>query len=290
MKRGVTLFLIIALAIIVNAEAWHNELTAGVNINLDNYSDNWAGTEVSNIAWVFNINAIAEKQVTKIFNTKNTAKLSLGQTMNKDNVTDTWMDPNKSTDIIDIESIERLTMGWFADPFAGVRMESSFIDGSDTAQTFYVNPIRLTESFGIARILFKSENSQLSVRGGAAIRQLIDYSAADSLGDLYTDIINDGGIELIGDYNTPLLDGAVLYTAKVTLYKALFNSQSDILAGTPQENNWKAVDVYFDNILSAKITDFININMNVQILYDKEIIDDIRHKENLSIGINYRFL
>lgn len=44
MKRGVTLFLIIALAIIVNAEAWHNELTAGVNINLDNYSDNWAGT------------------------------------------------------------------------------------------------------------------------------------------------------------------------------------------------------------------------------------------------------
>ena len=45
-----------------------------------------------------------------------------------------------------------------------------------------------------------------------------------------------------------------------------------------------------ENILSAKITDFININMNVQILYDKEIIDDIRHKENLSIGINYRFL
>lgn len=287
MKRTFLLLCIIA-SVLIYAEPWHNELNAGLNLSFNNYSDNWAGEEVSNMVWSISANGLAEKQLSSMFHIKNTMKLSFGQTSNRD--TSGWSDPLKSSDVIEMESILRATMGWFADPFAGLRIESQFLDSRDTTEAAYINPSRISESFGLARMLYKTEKTEISMRFGGTVRQGIDYMAVDSSGNRAVELINDGGLELTADCNTPMLSDRVSYTGKLTLYKALFNSNADALAGTPAENNWKAIDVYLDNIFSAKITDYIDVRLNVQMLYDKEIDNGLRHKENLSLGVNYRFL
>lgn len=287
MKR-IVIGVFMAIAIVLFAEDWNNELTAGLNLSFNNYSDNWAGEEASNIVWSASLNGLAEKQLSSMFNLRNTLKMSFGQTSNRD--TAGWQSPMKSSDIIDIESILRVTLGWFADPFAGLRMESHFTDTRDTASTAFVNPTRITESFGLARVLYKTEKTELSMRMGGAIRQSIDYMAVDSAGSRMTDIVSDGGVELTAECNMPLLGSRVQYTGKFTLYKALFNSNAEALSGTSSADDWKAVDMYNDNIFTAKITDYIDINLNVQMLYDREIDSGLMHKGNLILGINYRFL
>ncbi|MCU0640375.1 MAG: hypothetical protein MUF59_11000, partial [Candidatus Krumholzibacteria bacterium] len=53
-------------------QPWKLSVDANLTFTQNNYSDNWAGGEAGTLAWVFNSNSLAEKQLsTKLFN-KNT--------------------------------------------------------------------------------------------------------------------------------------------------------------------------------------------------------------------------
>jgi hypothetical protein len=80
------------------------------------------------------------------------------------------------------------------------------------------------------------------------------------------------------------------YVGKLTLYKALFFSQKDDFAGTEAEDYWKAVDINWENKITATITKYVQVSLYTQLLYDKQISKKGRFKETLSLGLTYKLL
>ena len=272
-------------------DGWQVASDINLTLTQNAYSDNWDGGETGALSWVFNSNSLAESQLTDIVNNKNTLKLSFGQTHSQDEDSKRWDRPSTSTDLIDFESVFRFTYDWAVDPFVAGRVQSRFLDQRDPEKTRTLNPTTFTESFGIARVLIKEESREWTTRLGGAVRQHLDRDALpESATERENISTNDGGIEFVSDFRTPLADGAITLTSDLTVYRALYYSEADALEGLPGGDDWKAPDVNWENTFSAGITNYIVVNLYVQVLYDKEIDADVRLKETLSLGFTFKLL
>jgi hypothetical protein len=292
------LVLIIAIVLFANYSfaqdedpaRWKTSLVLDITTTQTAYSDSWTGGESGSLNWVGNLNGSAEKQLSPSFNLKSRLKLSFGQTLTQD-TSKVWAKPRKSTDLIDWETVGRVTKNWFVDPYVAFRLESQFLDASFEAKKRYFTPIKLTESVGIARKLYtKGENNEIITRLGIAFRQIMKNVIIDSLTLATTDsTLTDGGIESVTDVKLSFGEN-LQYTGKLTLYKAFFFSEKDKVMGTEFEDYWKAADINWENIVTASITKIIAVNFYTQVLYDKEVSKKGRFKETLGIGFVFKML
>ena len=62
------------------------------------------------------------------------------------------------------------------------------------------------------------------------------------------------------------------------------------MKGTEFEDVWKAIDVNWENIISASLSKIITVNLYTQLLYDKEVSRKSRIKETLAIGFVFKML
>jgi hypothetical protein len=286
----VAALLVLLAGTVLSAEPWKIDLENNLTMTQNAYSDNWVGGEASVLAWVFNSVSVAEKPFTSRVHNKNTLKLAFGQTHNQDAETKKWASPAKSTDLIDFETVFRFTFGWFADPFASGRIETQFLDASDPEKDRYVNPVKITESVGMAKVFLKNEKQEWTARLGAATRQLINRDLLDPVSsDRETFTSNDFGLEFVNDFKTPLAGDRITFTSKLTVYEALFYSEEDDLKDLPNEDYWKSPDVNWENVFTASITKYLMVNLYIQWLYDKEIDLGGRLKQTLSLGLTYNF-
>ncbi|KPK69118.1 hypothetical protein AMJ82_06325 [candidate division TA06 bacterium SM23_40] len=276
----------------VPAEPWALAVDANLMLTQNAYSDSWVGGEAGSISWAFNSNSLAERQLSDRFHSKSTLKLSFGQTHSQDSETKHWAKPQKATDLIELESVLRLTLGAFADPFLGGRVETQFLDASDPTKDRYLNPVTLTETFGVARVLIGEEGREWVARLGAGSRQYIDRDVlVDTLAERReTQTAYDGGLEFVSDFRTSFADEQMTFASKLTVFKALFYSESDELEGLPNEDYWKSPDVDWENILTANINTYVMVNFYMQLLYDKEIDLRSRFKQTLSLGLTYKLI
>jgi hypothetical protein len=284
---------LIALAVLampqaLPAEPWQAALDASLMATQNAYSNSWTGGEAGALSWANNWNFLAQRQFDATWHSKNTVKLAFGQTHSQEQESKRWLKPSKSTDLIDAESMWRMTLGLFVDPFAAVRMESQFLDASQPDNIRYVNPLRFTESLGAAKSLFKEKDRELTFRLGAAFRQDMNKGVIiDTAGTKKDFSGNNGGAEFVADYKTPLGSDKASFASKMTVYKAVFNSQKDDLAGQPNENYWKSPDAAWENTLTASISKYLMVNLYLQMLYDKELDLRARYKQTLSLGLTY---
>lgn len=290
LTRGLGVLLVVSLPAVVTSEPWMTTSETSLMLTQNAYSDNWAGEETGSISWALNSKTVLERQIHTRVNNKNTFKFSFGQTHSQDGETRKWEKPVKSTDLIDLETMFRFTYGLFIDPFASGRVESQFLDKSDITYARYVNPLKFTESVGLARAIFKDEKREWTARLGAGFRQYLDRDVlVDSLSEeRETQTANDGGIEFVNELSIPFADDRVTLSNKLTVFQALFYSESEQLAGLSNEDYWKAPDVNWENILTASITRYLMVNLYTQLLYDKEIDLGARFKQTLSLGITYK--
>jgi len=273
---------------LASAEPWSKSFDTDLTLTQNSYSDSWTGGEAGNVSWVWNANGLFEKQASPKFKFRNSSKFSFGQTHTQDKETKDWAKPQKSTDLIDIENLGLFTLKSYVDPYVGLRFESQFLDASVPGVNLYLNPKKITESAGVARQFYKKEKDELLSRLGFALRQIITGVVTDTLlEETETESANDGGIESVTDLKLTLSE-TLSYTSKLSLYKALFFSGSDEVEGTPQENYWKAIDVNWENRLSAAVSKYVTVSLYTQLIYDKEIDRRGRFKETLSLGITYK--
>jgi len=253
------------------------------------YSDNWAGSEVGAISWALNSNSLAERQLTSLLHSATTLKLAFGQTHAQDAETKRWRRPVKSTDLIDLESVLKLTHGWAVDPFVAGRVETQFLDESDPNNTRSLNPTVFTESFGVARTFIDEEKRGLSTRLGGAIKQHVDREVPTGEGAATKTVTtSDAGAEFVAEFRTALAEDKIGLTSRLEAYNALYNSEEDALGGTPGADDWKAVDVNWENTFTASITSYLMVNLYVQALYDKQVDAGVRLKETLSLGFTFQ--
>ncbi|MCK4461928.1 MAG: DUF3078 domain-containing protein [candidate division Zixibacteria bacterium] len=293
---GVTILTALTLAPVAPAAAdssqagWKKSLIIDATTTQTSYSDSWVGGEAGSVNWVSNLNSSAEKQLKEWFDLRSTLKLSFGQTITQDAETKNWSKPNKSTDLIDWENVVRFTLHKIVDPYAAFRLETQFVDGSVEAKKRFFSPLRLTESVGIARKFYERENDHITSRLGLALRQTMKSVIIDSLVMTLEDsTLTDGGLESVTDVVLALSE-KLHYTGKLTVYKAFFFSERDKVKGTPFEDDWKAIDVNWENIISASISKIITVNFYTQLLYDKEVSKKGRFKQTLGIGFVFKMI
>jgi len=263
---------------------WKKSLLVDFTTTQTAYSDSWSGGEAGSVNWVSNLNGAAERQVAPKFNLRSTLKMSFGQTLTQDAETKEWSKPIKSTDLIDWESVGRFTLNGFVDPYVALRLETQFYDGRSPAKKLYFSALKLTESAGIAKKMYARGDDFVTSRLGFGLRQIRAKAITDPV-TLATEskTVTDGGLESVTDASLSLSKN-LRYTGKLTLFKALSFSDKDAFVGTPEEDDWKAVDVNLENIVSAAVSKIVTVNLYTQLLYDKQIEKKLRIKETLAIG------
>lgn len=275
------------------AAGWQKSLVIDITTTQTGYSDSWVGGEAGSFNWVGNINSSAEKHLSPKLDFKSTLKISFGQTKTQDAETKNWGPAVKSTDLIDFENVGKFTLGGYFDPYIAFRLETQFYDGQVESMKQYFSPMKLTESAGIARVLYKKDKETLTSRLGLGLRQIMKNVVVTSVEDFYVldTTLTDGGLESVTDavFN---LSERMTYTGKLTLYKAFFFSESDnpLLVGTEAEDYWKAVDVNWENIVTAQVSKIITVNLYSQLLYDKEISKKGRFKETIAVGFVFKLM
>lgn len=274
------------------ANPWDLSLESNLNVNQSSYTANWDGSEKGSYTWSALVNGRAQRQLTWLLNSRTNLRLEYGQSHTQDNASRKWAEPVSSTDRIDIESILRFTLGGPVDPFLSGRFQSQFLDARDPEADYYINPMRFTESIGIARPLVKTPTQELLTRIGFAMREKLDQNALiDSINQLHGhDWTYDGGIEFVADFKTPLFKKKVTYTGRLSLYQALFNSENDKLAGSGHQMDWKALDAELESTFTAAVAGMLNVNLDIRWLYDKEIARGGRFKQALALGLAYTFI
>lgn len=293
--RGLLTAVIFIMAITICtpifAEPWTVAVDANLTLTQNAYSDNWAGGETGTVSWASNVNTLAEKQLHTMVNNKNTLKLGFGQTYSQDKETKEWSDAVKSTDLIDFESLFRFTLGAIVDPFIGDRIETQFYDDSDPDNGRIINPVHFTESAGIAKVLLKQEKREWTARFGFGLRQHLNRDVLEvATNTRETKITNDGGLIFVTDFTTPLAQERITFTSRLSVFEALFYSESEALVGLPNEDYWKSPDVDWENTFTANITKYLMVNLYTQLLYDKEVDTGMRFKETLSLGLTFKII
>jgi len=270
---------------------WKKSLIVDVTTTQTAYSDSWVGGEAGSLNWVSNLNGTAEKQMAPWLNYRSILKLSFGQTVTQDDSTKKWSKPKKSTDLIDWDNLGRLTLQSFVDPYAAFRFESQFAFKLSEEKTVYLSPMKFTESFGIARKFYSGKKTDVIIsRFGFAFRQITTkYLVDSSLTETKSVTTNDGGIESVTDVQLTMNERLV-YVSKLGLFKAVFFSDKDKVKGTPFEDDWKAIDVNWENSVTAQLSKIITTKLYVQLLYDKQISYRGRLKETLGIGFLFKLI
>ena len=252
---------------------WNLSVDAGLQITQNYYNEAWSGTEVSSVTWTAVLNALAERPLSDRVLFTNTTKLQYGQTYQQDPESRKWDPPQKSSDLVDNESVLRFTLGWLVDPFLSFRWVSQF---RDQANDLYLNPITWTEGAGLARTFVKTETAELNGRLGVAFREVTDRAP-----DATTPV--EGGLETVL-WGKRVISERIQYESELRVFKALYNSQAD-----PADDRWKAPDVDWKHTLSVSLARFVQLSVYAELVYDKDIIDRAQIRENLALGLTYKF-
>lgn len=308
---------------------WQFEATTGLNLSQSAFSDNWAGGDQGAINWVLNADVKAERQVSPSLHWSNLLQLAYGQTSKQeadpsDRTRKVWSRPDKTTDLVLFESVGRFTLGAFVDPYLSLRLDTQFVDESDPYdRDILFNPVKLTQTVGVAHVFEKTEDAELISRVGFGLRESFARTYVDSLAEETTSFTTtDGGFEWQTDATYPLLDKKVLYRGKLLVFLPIFYNQSSNLEDFDAEalltypnreevaDFWKSPDINFQNTFSAGITEWLAVNLYLQLVYDKfdaatnvdnslplasriqEIDGGIRKagqfKQTLALGLTYR--
>ncbi len=269
------------------------EFTPSFNASVNLFSDNWDGGDLGSFTWSASADFKANKQLTDKVLHENWAKLLYGKTsvQLKDSTGDKeWSDMEKSADLIEAETVLKFTLGKFVDPFVSVKGESQFLDNSADNNVRRINPVTIKETFGASRNFVDEELLTFNGRFGAGARQHINKDHLDSLtGKAEWETTNDMGLELVLNLQAKNKKESMSYESTFELYEALLRNEGDVPFTDDQISDYRTPDVRWIHDLKLNVTKLVILSLQAEFLYDKEIVDEIRMRENLSVGVSYTF-
>jgi hypothetical protein len=307
---------------------WKFTTLVGLNLSESGFSSNWAGGDKGSIVWTLNSNSRLERQFNRSFNLTNMLQLAYGQTTRQQADPNNpnqlvWDIPDKTTDQLAFESVGRFTMDRAVDPYMSFKAESQFEDQSNPIGTLTLNPVKLKEALGLARVFEKKEDREAITRIGLGVRQTFGRSFVNPpTTETASFSSNDGGVEWQTTALWPMLEKKVIYKGSLLVFQPLFYSKAGALedfdraamAADPTRSAvaefWKATDVNFQNTFTTDITKYLSVNLVAQLVYDKfdtaanvdnslalpvlisEVDRNVRKagqfKETLAIGLTYK--
>ena len=282
MKSVVALLLfclatVIALAAVGAEEdqepGWKNELVFNFNLTQASF-DNWAQGGENTLGWQAGLNGKFTHHGAA-HEWANTAKLAYGmQTVGDD-------EARKSVDEIKLETVYTYKAGFFVDPYAAATAQTQFSNGflyedsKKTAISGFLDPGYFTQSLGIGRSYGDILQSRLGFAAKETVADKYPYADDPETDDKIEDTKVELGMEAVTDLSLTLSE-SLLFTSKLELFSNLEASNE--------------IDVAWDNLLAAKVQEYVTVSLNVKLFYDRDISKKRQIKQSLAIGLTYTLL
>lgn len=250
---------------------WEKEVVGGINLSQASF-DNWTQGGENSLVWQVNLNGKFVNNQEKM-NWSNTGKFTFGRTkVGK-------QDSRKSIDEIKLESVFTYKISSVVNPYLAATGETQSATGyrydgaSKVAVSGFFDPAYLTQSVGAGY----AYGERFKTRLGAAAKQTITSNYPVPYADDPATVVvektkSEFGMESVSDLNLKLNETTLL-TSKLELF-------SNLAA-------FDQIDVRWDNIVTAKISKYINVNFNVKLFYDKDISTKRQLKQALAVGFTY---
>jgi len=252
---------------------WKNELV--VNFNLTQASfDNWAQGGENTLGWQAGLNG----KFTHLgagHEWVNTAKLAYGMQKVGDE------ESRKSVDEIVLETVYTFNLGFFVDPYTAATARTQFSNGFEyedsrkTAISGFLDPGYFTQSAGVERSYGKTLKSRLGFAVKETIADKYPYADDSDTEDEIEDTKVEAGMESVTDLSLTLSEN-LLFTSKLELFSNLEASRE--------------IDVTWDNLLAAKVQEYVTVSLNVKVFYDRDLSAKRQIKQSLAIGLTYTLL
>ena len=281
MKKITFILLVLFAAQIVFAQGeseekkdtlWTPKGVAVINLSQVSFS-NWSQGGENTLAYTF-FTLFGLDYIGDPWKWKNSLKFAYGRTKFGDQGYRT------NDNEIFFESTLIHNVGWAVSPYAGVTARTPVSKGFNYKVTpeiqivDFLDPLNLTEAIGFVY----DQIPNFSTRLGVGMKQ----TWADQFAATYSDdpetlneiekFRNETGIESVTEYTLDFLENMNFYT-----YLRLFGRFEDMSV-------W---DVRWDNLITAKVNDYVSVNLNVLVIYDVNESLKTQIKEALQLGISY---
>lgn len=290
-----------------NDSKWQYSFDGGLKISLSTFTNNWNGNNSGTFVWESDIESGIHRKFSKWFENEEILNISYGQTSVQDKNTKHWSSLEKSSDEINLQSINKTTLGKILNPCIAFQLNTQFTDDEEENNLRYFNPLEITESFGITRGFKNNMGVSFNFRISGALRQKInrnsellvntmnfDIPGNDStntesdpteLVTYHTVMIKDGGTELVADFKWKHVNRFTL-SSKSTIFKAFIRTNPN---NPPVNDFWKYPDIKWETMFSANITSFLQFTYYFLFNYDREIDMKPRFKQTLGLGLSLSF-
>jgi len=251
---------------------WTPKGVAGVNLSQVSFS-NWSQGGENSLAYTF-FTLFGLDYIGDPWKWKNSLKFAYGRTKFGNQGYRT------NDNEIFFESTLIHNVGWAVSPYAGITARTPVSKGFNYEVTpevqivDFLDPFNLTEAIGFVY----DQIPNFSTRLGVGMKQ----TWADQFAATYSDdpetlneiekFRNETGIESVTEYTLDFLENMNFYT-----YLRLFGRFEDMSV-------W---DVRWDNLITAKVNDYVSVSLNVLVIYDVNETLKTQLKEALQLGISY---
>lgn len=253
---------------------WKNQVVASLNLTQAQF-DNWTQGGENTLAWQFNLNSSSVLDRER-FNWTTTGKAAYGQAKIGD------LEARKSADEIRIESVYLRKLGVYVNPYVSGLLQTQITKGYQYIEderfpvSDFFDPGYITLSVGVGY----EPVPYLKTRLGAATKTTITREYAIAL-------TNDPDTDRIEKVDTEFGALSVTELRKPLSENILLTSKLDLFSNF---ESLKQVDVRWDTILSAKVSRYIDVSLNVELLYDSNISPKRQLKQLLALGLSYTFI
>lgn len=244
---------------------------AGFNVSQIAFT-NWSQGGENSITWTGTGNfGLRYKTVSYLF--FNNLKIAYGRTKNGND------DFRTNNNELYNETVFSHSIGWAVDPYVSNTIITNVSTGYEYTDTSamkisdFFDPGYVTQSIGFSYDKVKGFNTRLGIAFQEVFTNKYNkYSDDPDTKDEVEDFKFETGIESVTSLTMPLQDNLLL-DSKLRLF-----TRFDML------DVW---DVRWDNTITAIISKYVNVNLNILTLYEKSQSPKTQLKQALMLGLSY---
>lgn len=252
---------------------WKHSVVSGLNLTQVSVKD-WAQGGENALAWTVRLYGLSKLEDTS-YVWSNAYKMTYGQAkIGSETI-------RKTEDRLEFESVFTYKLGSEVNPYISATLKTQFTEGDvidaagiATPVSKFFDPAYLTQSAGFGY----RPSATIKSRLGAGLREIITSTYTSYANDPSTPLNQrvkarvDGGIESVTDAELKLDDNL------------LFRSKLELFAPARKLSE---VAMRMDNTLTANVSKYIVVIVNVQLINDVNATSRLQQKEVLSIGLTY---
>ncbi len=250
---------------------WVPSLITSLNFSQIAFN-NWTQGGENSLAWSLGGNFNLGYKTTD-WKFSNELKAAYGRTKIQD------QDSKVTDNELYMETVFSYDVGWVVSPYASntiltqIAAGYDYTDTSKTEISNFFDPGYITQSVGFTY----NKNPNIQTRLGLAFKETITdkFTHYSDDPDTPNEIENfrfETGVESVTDAQVEL-DENILFKSKLSLFSAF-----------DRFDTW---DVRWDNVITAKVNNWLNVNFTYLLIYQEDQIMRTQTKQALQVGITY---